>query len=58
MRTATKADFKVGTKLVDKFGGLTFIIRSFEQDGIWIARCPGGDKAVFECEAAGYYVAE
>jgi hypothetical protein len=57
MRTATTADFKVGTKLVDKFGGLTFTIVRFEQDGIWVARCGGGDKCVFESEASCYNVA-
>jgi hypothetical protein len=58
MKTATAADFKVGTKLVCKMEGWTMIIRSKEQDGVWIARTQGGDKCAFECEASCFYVAE
>ncbi len=56
MRTATKQDFKVGTTLICKSSGVNFTIVRPEQDEVWVARCDGGDKCVFECEASCYFV--
>lgn len=57
MKTAAVEDFKIGAELIDKEDErATFTIIRKEQDGVWIARGKGGDKCLFECEAAGYFV--
>lgn len=58
MRKATVADFKVGAKLVCPFEGWSVTLLRKEQTGIWTGRTGGGDKCVFETEAACYQVAE
>lgn len=52
IRTATKRDFAVGSKLIMKSEGWEFVIKEHVQDGIWAS----GQKALFECEAEGYLV--
>lgn len=57
MRTATKEDFKVGTKLTDNEDTrINYMITGYYGEGMWEARCTGGNAIVFECEAEGYLV--
>ncbi len=56
LRTATKEDFKEGTKLIDKKEGWSVTIRSKYDDGIWEARAARGTVTVFEREAKFYNV--
>lgn len=56
LRTATKADFKVGTTLITS-EGYRFTISSKYGEGIWETRSEGGGKCVFENEAQFYKVA-
>ncbi len=55
-RTATTADFKVGTTLITS-EGYEFKITDKYDDGIWNARNERGSKVVFENEARFYTVA-
>lgn len=57
MRTATIADFKKGTILIDKDDQrIKTTLKERTQDGIWSGSHPRGEKTVFECEASGYFL--
>lgn len=58
LRTATKADFKVGTTLIAKSGGWEFTIVREYDNGVWEARGESGLKCVYVGEAHIYSVSE